>query len=407
MISRIRFGLLLQSAQWAAPIGWMDAHDMAVSWVGIGGMQHKAGALRLLPAMGRYAAALGLFAITVTLQALVPALPADSAYLLLLAITVLAFYRYGQGPGWLTVILGGAAGLGLIWLPGTHPFRQAPVGAAAPWVYLFAAALTARGLAHLQRTVRALHDSTVQLRQANAAAAAAERRLRAILDDQTEFISRTTPDGTVLYVNDTYCRMFGVDARAIVGARAPVTTYLDDRAKVERQLATIMPSIRCHHREPRVHLRPRPALVPVRAPRLVHGARPAQRNPECRSRHLGTAPGRGTAGRKRGAFSFVLRGNSCVLLMIDLATRRIVDANVAAARFYGYPLETLIGMPVNRINTLGDEALGEELARAERDGRTHFHSRTGWPPARCARWRPIRRASASRGAATSCPSCTT
>ena len=55
-----------------------------------------------------------------------------------------------------------------------------------------------------------------------------------------------------------------------------------------------------------------------------------------------------------------------VLLIVDPSDGTIVDANAAAARFYGYDLATLRGMPIERINTLPREALRDAMGRAQR-----------------------------------------
>ncbi len=44
--------------------------------------------------------------------------------------------------------------------------------------------------------------------------------------------------------------------------------------------------------------------------------------------------------------------NSAVMLLVDPADGAIVQANAAALRFYGYPQERLLGMPISRLNIL-------------------------------------------------------
>ena len=46
-----------------------------------------------------------------------------------------------------------------------------------------------------------------------------------------------------------------------------------------------------------------------------------------------------------------------VMLLIDHQSGIIVDANPAAAQFYGYPLEILRGMNVSRINAQDESAI--------------------------------------------------
>ena len=48
----------------------------------------------------------------------------------------------------------------------------------------------------------------------------------------------------------------------------------------------------------------------------------------------------------------IFEKNALVMLLIDPQTAQIVDANAAAVRFYGYALEELRGMPLERVNTL-------------------------------------------------------
>ena len=54
-----------------------------------------------------------------------------------------------------------------------------------------------------------IEDVTEQAR-AEAELQLSEQRYRAIVEDQTEFIVRWHPDGTLLFANDCYCRHFGV-----------------------------------------------------------------------------------------------------------------------------------------------------------------------------------------------------
>jgi PAS domain S-box-containing protein len=75
------------------------------------------------------------------------------------------------------------------------------------------------------------HDRTTELRRANAALQSeiAERKLaqdelrdsearyRAIVEDQTDMICRFLADGTRLFVNEAYCRYYGVRPEAVLG----------------------------------------------------------------------------------------------------------------------------------------------------------------------------------------------
>ncbi len=65
--------------------------------------------------------------------------------------------------------------------------------------------------------------------------------------------------------------------------------------------------------------------------------------------------------------------NLAVKLLIDPATGDIVDANQAAADFYGYPAEDLRRMKITHINLLPAEEVEREMERARTERRTYFN----------------------------------
>lgn len=64
--------------------------------------------------------------------------------------------------------------------------------------------------------------------------------------------------------------------------------------------------------------------------------------------------------------------NRAVELLIDPENGCVVDANEAAARFYGWSLETLRGMSIAEINTLTPEQIRAEMTLAALERRDHF-----------------------------------
>jgi PAS domain S-box-containing protein len=64
-----------------------------------------------------------------------------------------------------------------------------------------------------------------------------------------------------------------------------------------------------------------------------------------------------------------------VMLIVHPETGRIVDANKAACRYYGYSPETLKSMFIQDINTLTKEQIFEEMQRAKTESRNYFHFR--------------------------------
>ena len=67
--------------------------------------------------------------------------------------------------------------------------------------------------------------------------------------------------------------------------------------------------------------------------------------------------------------------NQAVKLIIDPRDGRIVEANQAAVRFYGYDYTTLTQMKISEINTLSEEDVKREMENARGKERLHFNFR--------------------------------
>ncbi|OAN53692.1 hypothetical protein A6A04_13895 [Paramagnetospirillum marisnigri] len=72
--------------------------------------------------------------------------------------------------------------------------------------------------------------------------------------------------------------------------------------------------------------------------------------------------------RHRGLFT----GSKVAMLLIDPEDGVIVDANPAAAAFYGWSLDQLVGMRITDINTADPAEVAAEMARARSESRNHF-----------------------------------
>ena len=64
--------------------------------------------------------------------------------------------------------------------------------------------------------------------------------------------------------------------------------------------------------------------------------------------------------------------HASIMLLINPVTGSIIDANTAAADFYGYPLEILVGMNIQDINALPPEEVERERKLALREERNYF-----------------------------------
>jgi two-component system, cell cycle sensor histidine kinase and response regulator CckA len=68
-------------------------------------------------------------------------------------------------------------------------------------------------------------------------------------------------------------------------------------------------------------------------------------------------------------------GHHAAMLLIDPREGRIVDANPAAERFYGWDRDMLVGKRMADINTLSPEAIKAEMDRARANGQSVFRFR--------------------------------
>jgi PAS domain S-box-containing protein len=71
-------------------------------------------------------------------------------------------------------------------------------------------------------------------------------------------------------------------------------------------------------------------------------------------------------------FRTLFERHSAVMLLIEPESGTIVDANEAAARFYGYGVSKLRTMRISEINTLPPEQIAAERARAAEEQRNYF-----------------------------------
>lgn len=71
-------------------------------------------------------------------------------------------------------------------------------------------------------------------------------------------------------------------------------------------------------------------------------------------------------------FAEVFEKHNDVMLLIDPIDGRILDANPAAAKFYGYTRERLRTLQIQQINQLTDDQVAQERALAQSEGRNYF-----------------------------------
>ena len=68
-----------------------------------------------------------------------------------------------------------------------------------------------------------------------------EDTYRTVVEDQTEIITRLRADGTLLFVNDVYCRFFGKPRQELLGQKWQPRAAAEDVPRVEAALTTLAP----------------------------------------------------------------------------------------------------------------------------------------------------------------------
>ena len=93
------------------------------------------------------------------------------------------------------------------------------------------------------------------------------------------------------------------------------------------------------------------------------------------AKRLRTASVREDLEESETLFRRLFEDHAAVKLLLDPETGRIMDANDAAAAFYGWPRERLREMRIQEINTLPPTEIRAHMARAMSQGQMHFEFR--------------------------------
>lgn len=90
---------------------------------------------------------------------------------------------------------------------------------ASPTQSLDAPATVADRSRQLAEVVAALQEEIAERRRVEQALHTSEARYRAVVESQTELICRYLPDTTLTFVNEAYCRYFGLTREQLIGRR--------------------------------------------------------------------------------------------------------------------------------------------------------------------------------------------
>ncbi|MDK9721323.1 MAG: PAS domain S-box protein [Rhodospirillales bacterium] len=212
-----------------------------------------------------------------------------------------------------------------------------------------------RSLEARQHAVKELHDS--------------EERFRRMTD--LTLVGIIIHDGKkIIDVNPAFCRQFGYAPGTLIGLGFDMLLTPSSRAAVRRHVED-------KHEEPYEveGLRKDGTLFPaeLKGVNVVYNGIPVRvaSVTDISDRKRAEEELRQSEERYHNLFA----GSKVPMLLIDPQSGDIVDANPAAAEFYGYDEETLKRMNISGINTATREEVAHEMERAKEDKRSHFHFR--------------------------------
>ena len=103
------------------------------------------------------------------------------------------------------------------------------------------------------RRIVSLCRDVTERKRAQEALRNSEERYRAVVEDQTEVISRFKADGTFTFVNEVFCRFFGKTSQELLGNKWQPVALAGDLPMIEEQLRAMSPDNRVVTVENRVY----------------------------------------------------------------------------------------------------------------------------------------------------------
>jgi len=194
------------------------------------------------------------------------------------------------------------------------------------------------------RTSTVIRDLTEQKKIENGLRES-EERYRAVVEDQTETISRIREDGTLIFVNEVYCRFFGKTAEELLGKKWHPMAVPEDVPYIKAQLRTLSPANPVVVIENRVYSGSGQIHWMQFVNRGFFDAEGNLTDIQCVGRDISARKAMETALRESEELYRELFDKSADALMVfDAETLKIEDVNPKTQELYGYTRDELLSL---------------------------------------------------------------
>ncbi|MEI6620730.1 MAG: PAS domain S-box protein [Actinomycetes bacterium] len=230
--------------------------------------------------------------------------------------------------------------------------------------------------------LRDVHDQTLarleleatarELQDAGAALAESERLYRILADNGTDSVFLVDLEGLFTWVSPATRQVLGYDPAALIGLNGMNWIHPDD-VPVLLSIRQRVDSGQVVRQEMR-HLTSSGEyrwMVSVTNPARDADGAVVGRMVALRDIHDQVLARQELVASER-RFKSMFENHNAVMLLIEPASGRIVDANNAAARFYGYSVEDLCSMVVSQLNVLPPEEVARRRAQAAEGNSSYF-----------------------------------
>ncbi len=183
-----------------------------------------------------------------------------------------------------------------------------------------------------------------------------EEKYRNVVEDQTELISRFLPDGTHVFVNEAYCRYFGLKREEILGHRFRPTIPDEDKERVKRFFSSLTPENPVDIIEHRIIIPDRRILWQRWSDRAIFNASGEITEYQSVGRDVTEKKEAEEALREsEDRLRMIMQSIQTGIVIIDAATHTILDANPKALAMIEAEKGTVIGSVCHRFFCPCDE----------------------------------------------------